>query len=52
MVVALHTGRSQRIDYGTVDRLLTYFNRYFAVSVDDLLGWESVPAPEVAPAVV
>lgn len=40
VVAALHTGRSQRIDYGTLDRLLAYFSRFFAVSMDDLLVWE------------
>ena len=40
VVAALHTGRSQRIDYGTLDRLLAYFSRFFAVTMDDLLVWE------------
>jgi hypothetical protein len=40
VLAALHTGRSQRIDYTTVDRLLAYFNRYFPVSAADLLTWE------------
>lgn len=37
---ALHTGKSQRVDYGTLDRLLNYFNRYFKVTINDLLVWE------------
>ncbi len=45
VLVSLHTGRSQRIDYATIDRLLSYFSRFLAVSVDDLLTWE--PAHEV-----
>lgn len=40
VLVALHTGRSQRIDYATIDRLLSYFNRFLPVSIDDLLTWE------------
>lgn len=46
VVVALHTGRSQRVDLTTLDRLLTYFSRALQVSVNDLLVWE--PAPVVA----
>lgn len=40
VVAALNTGRSQRIDYTTIDHLLTYFSRYFDVTTDDLLTWE------------
>jgi transcriptional regulator with XRE-family HTH domain len=40
VVAALNTGRSQRIDYTTIDHLLTYFNAYFDVTTDDLLAWE------------
>ena len=40
VVAALHTGRSQRIDYTTIDHLLTYFSSYFDVTTDDLLTWE------------
>ena len=40
VLAALHTGKSQRIDYTTIDHLLTYFNRYFQVTTDDLLTWE------------
>jgi DNA-binding Xre family transcriptional regulator len=40
VVAALNTGRSQRIDYTTIDHLLTYFSAYFDVSTDDLLTWE------------
>lgn len=40
VVVALHTGRSQRVDFATLDRLLTYFGRALCVSVNDLLVWE------------
>ena len=39
-LAALNTGRSQRIDYSTIDRLLNYFSRYFSVSMNDLLVWE------------
>ncbi len=40
VLASLHTGRSQRVDYTTIDRLLTYFSYYFNVSVDDLFVWE------------
>ncbi len=50
VLVALHTGRSQRIDYATIDRLLAYFNRFLPVSIDDLLSWE--PEQESEPSTV
>ena len=40
VLAALNTGRSQRIDYHTVDSLLRYFNAYFSVTTNDLLTWE------------
>ncbi len=40
VLAALHTGKSQRIDYTTIDHLLTYFNQYFYVSTTDLLHGE------------
>jgi DNA-binding Xre family transcriptional regulator len=40
VLTALNTGRSQRIDYQTIDRLLRFFNRYLAVTTTDLLNWE------------
>ncbi len=40
VLAALNTGRSQRIDYNTVDQLLRYFNAYFTVTTNDLLAWE------------
>jgi DNA-binding Xre family transcriptional regulator len=49
VLVALHTGQSQRVDYATLDKLLTYFSRFLPVSMDDLLAWE--PAQPDAPAV-
>jgi len=51
VLVSLQTGRSQRIDYGTVDRLLAYFNRFFSVSVNDLLTWEPMRESDVPAAV-
>lgn len=51
VLVSLQTGRSQRIDYGTVDRLLAYFNRFFCVSVNDLLTWEPMRESEEPAAV-
>ncbi|GCE46405.1 hypothetical protein EI42_04517 [Thermosporothrix hazakensis] len=47
VIAALNTGRSRRIDYGTVDQLLHYFSRYFSVTVNDLLSWErNVPSEQ------
>jgi DNA-binding Xre family transcriptional regulator len=40
VLAALHTGKSQRIDYTTIDHLLTYFNHYLKVTTTDLLTWE------------
>ena len=40
VVAALNTGRTQRIDYTTIDHLLTYFSAYFEVTTTDLLTWE------------
>lgn len=40
VLTALNTGRNQRIDYATLDRLLTYFSRYFPINTSDLLSWE------------
>jgi hypothetical protein len=42
-LAALNTGRSQRIDYTTIDLLLGYFNTYFHVTTSDLLAWEQKP---------
>ncbi len=39
-LTALNTGKSQRVDYGTIDHLLNYFSAYFAVTTNDLLVWE------------
>jgi transcriptional regulator with XRE-family HTH domain len=52
VLVALHTGRSQRVDYATIDRLLTYFNRFSRVSMDDLFAWEPAQERETPVAVV
>lgn len=40
VLAALNTGRSQRIDYTTIDQLLNYFNQYFTVTTSDLLSWK------------
>ncbi len=48
VLASLHTGRSQRVDYTTIDRLLNYFSHYFNVSVDDLFVWEK-PEKEGVP---
>ena len=40
VLASLHTGRSQRVDYTTIDSL-NYFSCYFSnVSIDDLFAWE------------
>ena len=43
VLAALNTGKSQRIDYTTIDHLLAYFSRYFDVTTGDLLAWEQRP---------
>ena len=48
VLAALNTGRNQRIDYATLDRLLNYFNRYFNVTINDLLAWEHTPEGEAS----
>jgi DNA-binding Xre family transcriptional regulator len=49
VLAALNTGRSQRIDYNTVDLLLSYFNRYLSVTTNDLLVWEeSAPSARLS----
>lgn len=45
-LTALNTGRSQRVDYATIDRLLNYFNRYITVTISDLLTWEHTAASD------
>lgn len=40
VLVSLHTGRSQRVDYATLDRLLIFFNRFLPITMNDLLDWE------------
>ena len=47
VLVALHTQRNQRIDYATIDRLLSYFSRFLPVRIDDLLTWEPSQKPNV-----
>ncbi len=46
VLASLHTGRSKRIDYITLDRLLTYFSAYVKVSMNDLLEWEKTSQEE------
>ena len=47
VLAALNTGKSQRIDYTTIDSLLAYFNTYFEVTTSDLLAWEQEPGADV-----
>jgi DNA-binding Xre family transcriptional regulator len=49
VLASLHTGRSQRVDYSTIDRLLSYFNRFFPVRMDDLFTWKSAQEEDVLP---
>lgn len=44
VLAALNTGRSHRIDYNTIDQLLSYFSRYSDVTTNDLLTWECTSA--------
>ncbi len=45
----LAAGRSGRIDFDTIDRLLTYINRYISVDAGDLLTWEPPPQQQQPP---
>lgn len=45
VLTSLNTGKSSRIDFETIDKLLSYFSTYFSVSTADLLVWESSPKP-------
>jgi DNA-binding Xre family transcriptional regulator len=49
VLVSLNTGKSQRIDYATIDRLLTYFNRFLPIDIDDLFRWEVAPEESALP---
>ena len=40
VLVALNTGKSTRIGYETIDKLLSYFSEYIEVNTADLLIWE------------
>jgi len=52
VLVALHTGRNQRIDYATIDRLLSYFSCFLPVRMDDLLTWEPERESKVPTAIL
>jgi DNA-binding Xre family transcriptional regulator len=52
VLVALHTGRNQRVDYSTLDRLLSYFSRFLPVTMNDLLVWEPTTGEETPVAMV
>lgn len=49
VLAALNTGKSQRVDYATIDRLLMYFNRFVPVSINDLFRWEAVQGERAFP---
>ncbi len=46
VLAALNTGKSKRIDYETVDKLLTFFRNYLPVEINDLLIWEPLRPSE------
>ena len=48
VLASLNTGRSQRIDYTTLDRLLNFFSSYLQVTMNDLLEWENTREEEVS----
>lgn len=48
VLAAMNTGRSQRIDYATIDQLLSYFSRYFVVTTSDLLTWQQRDEEDMA----
>ncbi len=48
VLAAMNTGRSQRIDYATIDQLLSYFSRYFVVTTSDLLTWKQRDEEDMA----
>jgi len=52
VLVSLHTGRSQRIDYTTIDRLLFYFNQFYPVQLEDLFTWETAQEKTVPTAML
>jgi transcriptional regulator with XRE-family HTH domain len=52
VLVALHTGRSQRVDYATLDRLLAYFSRFLPVRMEDLLTWAPSAESESEPVLI
>ena len=52
VLVALQTGKSHRVDFLTMDRLLSYFNRFFLVCMNDILVWEAPPHEELLRAAV
>jgi DNA-binding Xre family transcriptional regulator len=39
VLTTLAGGKTRRIDYDTLDKLLTFFNQYFPVTTGDLLHW-------------
>ncbi len=41
----LAAGRSGRIDFDTIDKLLTFFNQFFPTTAGDLISWEPPPQP-------
>jgi hypothetical protein len=38
------------VDYATIDRLLSYFNRFFPMRMDDLFTWEAAQEERTLPA--
>ncbi len=44
VLTTLASGKTQRVDFATIDKLLSYFNRYITVDTGDLLVWTNDPA--------
>ncbi len=40
VLTTLAGGKTRRIDYDTIDKLLTFFNKYLPVTTGDLLVWQ------------
>lgn len=39
VVSTLASGKTERIDFSTIDKLLNYFNQYLIIDAGDLLVW-------------
>jgi DNA-binding Xre family transcriptional regulator len=46
VLTTLAAEKSQRIDYGTIDRVLAFIHGYFPVNTNDLIPWAPDQASE------